>query len=506
MKRDIAQTIARFEAAGSVDVQAKIINWLEYELYVAALKALQREVETLNLQGDLRQTYQSLWTLRRIIRTHPIDPLVAYGVTPIGTSRAAGEFGEVLDRALDALDSLLQTANPLTTELVQHLLNDTQLSKREDVSVQVLINQRWRSLCRLEFGNDYPGYRVQFVTTTEAKNSPIADVMYVFGDPEEHAFSYEDWDARTRKISWLFNAPSAKRVVCLLLQDTRSTNFERFQVWSGADQFDPKIRGRLSGIDLRADYVPPKFDDPVLPHVEVGEQIVDAFRCRLADGSCVYFMKDGLKVRVLERDDFNVEVTEIEPAKIRRGTVILVNASEASRSFINEEANRQLRKQFNDDEILKFRSVVAAYKRGLMEYPNLDELVRKAVALGLEEGYVKNHVRRMALRETFGPQMRDRFEVMCGIIGLPVTDGDWLAVSTLQAANRRAGVVAKERLCEIIENDATIFEFVLEPQLVTKVDPEFGAIAVSAIVEDPILVSGIGVSKLNQIIEQQAEG
>lgn len=502
MKRNLEQTLARFDAAEKVHTVASWIQWPEYDEYVASLRSLAKEAESLFLHGALREDYEKLWRIRRIVRTSPVEP--SHVVAGIGLARlsALGAYGERLQQAFAALDALCATASPLITEIRAILSGERRLRIDAKSTVQILADRRCApfydpaSICESD------QYTVSLMSVSEARRSDMADVLFVLSDPEEHEHDgLKPWAARTRSMSWILNAPSARIIVCLLLNDSREFDVGRFEIWPGAGQFDAIIEGRRERIDLATDYVPPPFSEPTIIAPQPGDLTVDAIRFRLADGSTVYFSeKAGPSPRLLARDEFGVEIlTPSSLGFIGRGSVVLVNASEASRNFINREAERLLREEHSPSAIREFREVVRAYKEALLA-ANVEDLIRWAKGRNLSEAYIRQQIQSAGMADTFATQDKRRFDIICDLVGLPVQDSQWYAVSRLQIANRMAGRTAKERLRLAIAEDESLYEQILEPSLVTVQDPELGAIIVSAVVDDPVRVTNFGVSNLGIVL------
>lgn len=500
MSRDLDQAVERFNAAKDIHVIAQWVSWPEYDEYVIALRQLAKEAELVHLDRVLRDVYDRLWQIRRIIRTSPVQP--ASVATNVGLERvsATGVYGERLQGVFSSLDRLCATDNPLIAEITAYLSGRRRQRIVPPATVQILADRRAISLFEPAVLSIDPSYDVSVLTVGEARRSDVADVMFVLADPEDHDSGFKPRAARTRSMSWILNAPSAKRIVCLLLNDCRPFDAGRFEVWPGAGQFDAIVEGRQGRLDLDVDYVPPPFKDPGPVAVVVGEQTVNATRFRLADGSVVYFSDSaGPKPHLLVRDDFGIEL--IEPTNIKRvgrGSVVMVNASEASRSFINREADRILAETHDAQTIAEYREVVSRYKSALRS-ADADDLLRRARSRNLTDTYIRQQIHRASLPDSFATQDRRRFEIICSLLDLP-TDGDqWIAVARLQGANRNAGRVAKNRLRQAVVADESVYDRILEPSLVTIEDPDFGSIVVSAVVEVPVEVADVGVSNLGVV-------
>jgi hypothetical protein len=500
MSRDLDQAIERFDAAEKIHLVVQWVSWPEYDSFVAALRLLAKEAQLLHLDGSLRSDYENLWRIRRIIRTSPVSPARVAKETALMRTPAGGVYGERLQSAFDTLDVLCATENPLTSEIRSYLNGQRRQRLEPPARVQILVDRMASPMFDPQDLAVDTGYAISLLTVGEARRCDVADVMFVLSDPEEHDSGFKAWELRTRSISWIFNAPSARRVICLLLNDSREFDVSRFEVWPGAGQFDAVFEGRRERIDLAVDYVPPPFRDPEPVSHAPDEQLVNATRFRLADGSVVYFSDSaGPKPHLLVRDDFGVELVEAKSVgKIQRGSVLLVNAAEASRSFITREADRILLESYDAGTITGYRSVVARYKEALLS-ADVDELVRRAKTRNLAEHNIRQQINRARLPDSFATQNRQRFEIICSLIGLPVDGEEWVAVSRLQGANRSAGRVAKDRLRQAIAYDDGVYDRILEPSLVAINDPDLGSIVVSAVVENPVKVTDLGVSNLGVI-------
>lgn len=500
MSRDLEQAIERFDAADKIHLVVQWVSWPEYDSFVAALRLLAKEAQLLHLDGSLRSDYENLWRIRRIIRTSPVSPERVTKETALARTPGGGMYGERLQAAFDALDKLCATENPLTSEIRSYLNGQRRQRIEPPACIQILVDRRASQMFEPQDLEVDSGYAISLVTVGEARRSDVADVMFVLSDPEEHDSGFKAWESRTRSISWILNAPSARRVICLLLNDCRDFEVSRFEVWPGAGQFDAVFEGRRERIDLDVDYVPPPFRDPEPVSHAPDEQLVDAIRFRLADGGVVYFSDSaGPTPHLLVRDDFAVELVEPKSVGvIQRGSVLLINAAEASRSFITREANRILLESYDANTIAGYRAVVARYKEALLS-ADAEELVRRAKSRNLAEHYIRQQISRARLPDSFATQNRQRFEIICSLLGLPVDGGEWTAVSRLQGANRSAGRVAKDRLRQAIASDEGIYDRILEPSLVAINDPDLGSIVVSAVVENPVKVIDLGVSNLGVV-------
>jgi len=501
MTRDLVETLRRFDAAANVHVVAHWVSWPEYENFVASLRSLAEEARQLLLTGELLADYNKLWRIRRILHTSIVDPAPVIAEQNLSRASTGGEYGARLTKVLEDLEPLSQSENPMVKEIRRYLAGEQKQRISPPAVIHVLVNNDTARFDKLPSLSDDPRYEVRLTTVSQARKSPVGDVMFVIGSPEDHESSFKSWDDRTRAASWILNSPSAVRVICLLRQDSRDFDANRYEVWEGAGQFDAITHGERTRIDLGAiGYMAPKFTEPHPPATQLGEVVVSAFRFRLADGRVVYFSDEGgPKPWVMKRDDFEVGVEDARAKTIVRGNLLLINSVEASRVFIASESTRLLTEKHSLPEIDEFREVVSRYKAALREISDVGAFVQDAVRRGVSEPTVRGQIQRAHFPEAIATKRMQDFIVLNHLLGFDVGEKEWSAVSRLQTANRQAGKAAKERLRNAIADDDSIYERLIEPSLVEFNDDELGAIIASAVVEDPVPVPKVSINNLGVV-------
>jgi len=471
MKRNLLEAHNRFETAANIDIVDQWVSWSEYEVFVGHLNAVLKKLDSAAVNPELRNEINSYKLLRHAMRNTPLQPNEYFGQTTssVGTSSVSGEIGRVLQKLRESVQELSLVNNPMRDALSRCLSGESIIKLAGSRSVQLLVPLKFVDDVNAAVALPSEPQRIIAMGTTTAKRSDLADVLFLFGAPENHASYFKDGIEKSREVAWIFNAPSARQVVIFQLADGYRFDSSNYEIWAGSNQFDSKSIGNRPSV-LIENYEPvEKLDEIVTPPPLPGTPVVDASLVHLFGRRYIYF-SDGIPPSAIcVRDsEAGVEIDDhVRVSSLQPGDILLVRTGEASRLFLREHAIDWLLEHNDKNDVNKFFGVMDTYKNLLKDKFGKSDFINRLVREGLEEHYIKNQIERSFLQTAIATQSEENFLKISNALGLEYGDIEWTAIVKIQTAHREAGKIAVRELREAVLSNESWLKEVNEPGIAT---------------------------------------
>jgi hypothetical protein len=508
MQRNLEEANNRFETAAKIDIFQQWISWVEFEEFCHHLNSVLKLLDSNLINAELQAEINGYKLLRRSMCNTPLNPREHIRHTPmsIGESDLNGELSVNIRKLRNSFQELSVSDNPMHAEIALYLSGNSKFKLNGSKSVQLLVplkfvNATNASVVELQGSLQ----KIVAMGTTTAKRSDLADVMFLFGSPEDHASFFKHGIERSREVAWIFNAPSARQIVVLQLSNCEEFDSDKYEIWQGSNQFDAKSIGNRPAVFIENYEESSNLEEIVPISVPTSDPIVDALLVRLYGNRFIYF-SDSIppKPTCVRIGEAGVEIDDlVKVSSLRPGDVLLVRTSEASRSFLREHAIKWLKERHKEKEVQSFIAIADTYKKALKSKFHQSDFLRRLIRDGLEEQFVKNQIERAFLPSTIATRRKENFLKISSALELDYGDDEWAAIKKIQTAHQQAGRIAVQELREGVLADESWLETVTEPGIATLNAGAAGEIVLIPVVQKPeqkvqVSIHAIGQLQINQ--------
>jgi hypothetical protein len=508
MQRNLVEAHNRFETAANTDIITQWISWPEYEEFSHHLNSVLKLLDSNAINGELRAEIDGYKLLRRSMRNTPLNPSehIQHMSMSVGDSHLQGELGENLEKLRQSIQDLSICENPMHTELVMYLSGESRLKLSGSKSVQLLVPLKFVYATNASIvGLQKPSQKIMAMGTTSAKRSDLADVMFLFGSPEDHASYFKHGIEKSREVAWIFNAPSARQVVVFQLADCIPFDSKNYEIWPNSNQFDAKTIGNRPSVFIENFEQSAVLEEIATPPAPPTDPVVEALLVHLFNNRFIYFSDLIPPYAICVRSgEAGVEIDDdVKVSSLRPGDVLLVRTGEASRSFLREHAIKWLKERHKEKEVQSFIAIADTYKKALKSKFHQFDFMRRLIRDGLEEQYVKNQIERAFLPSTIATRRKENFLKISSALELDYGDDEWAAIKKIQTAHQQAGRIAVQELREGVLADESWLETVTEPGIATLNAGAAGEIVLIPVVQKPeqkvqVSIHSIGQLQINQ--------
>jgi hypothetical protein len=386
------------------------------------------------------------------------------------------------------------------------LSGESRLKLSGSKSVQLLVPLKFVDATNASIaGLQNPLQRIVAMGTTSAKRSDLADVMFLFGSPENHASFFKHGIERSREVAWIFNAPSARQVVVFQLADSIPFDSKNYEIWPDSKQFDAKAIGNRPSVFIESFEQSAALEEITPEPPPPTDPVVEALLVHLFNHRFIYFSDLIPPYAICVRSgEAGVEIDDdVKVSSLRPGDVLLVRTGEASRGFLREHAIKWLKANYKEKEVQGFIAVADTYKKALKAKFHQSDFMRRLMRDGLEEQYIKNQIERAFLPSTIATLRKENFLKISSALELDYGDNEWAAIVKIQTAHRQAGRIAVQELREGVLADESWLETVSEPGIATLNAGAAGEIVLIPVVQKPeqkvqVSIHAIGQLQINQ--------
>ena len=508
MERNLAEALKRFESAANIDIITQWVAWPEYEEFCHHLNHVLKLLDSNSINTELRSEIDGYKLLRRAMRSTPLNPAdhIGRSLMLIGDSELQGQLGEDIEKLRTSVNELAITANPMHGELARYLSGESRIKLNGSKSVQLLVPLKFVDATNTLVAElQRPPQKINAMGTTVARRSDLADVMFLFGSPENYAGFYAQGIERSREVAWIFNAPSARQVVVFQLADSFPFDTKNYEIWAGSNQFDAKSIGDRPSAFIENYEQSAVLEEITTPAAPPTDPVVEALLVHLFNHRFIYFSDVIPPYAICVRSgEAGVEIDDdVKVSSLRPGDVLLVRTGEASRGFLREHAIKWLRANYKEKEVQSFIEIADTYKKALKSKFHQSEFVRRLMRDGLEEQYIKNQIERAFLPSTIATLRKENFLNISRALELDYGDTEWAAIVKIQTAHRQAGRIAVQELREGVLADESWLETVTEPGIATLNAGAAGEIVLIPVVQKPeqkvqVSIHLIGQLQINQ--------
>ena len=506
MNRDLQQTIRRYEATENSVIKYKGLQWDEFEHFLAELKLLERVCDQLTPPPVAARLLQNLRTVRRMLRSAPINPghpsLRLNDVLTTDLSSFPPEIKAQFEKcqavisvllkqdshpAWDHIEALNSKISPNNPELT---INAVVLNGAIEIVDEIATTKKWN---------------LHVSDLTRAKKSDIADIAIVFGSPEFHSNWHLEFEEQSRSVAWLFNSPIAKETHVVSWPGNYKFDLNRYAAWQGAELQNVSISGsthftididRLSEISSGSS-TPPRITDATTGHIAP----VKATPIKLTNDTWIFFSDEsGPSANFVDMDDFDVVVRESPSIKkLTPGMVLVVRDDDAGRSFLEDEALNWIVERYGSDQMNKSLLVRDSFRKAVQELGRDQFCLRKLREAGLDEAQATRRLRLAHDPNHIAPQEMEEFFAICSAAGMAVDDEVWDHIVLLRTAFRQAGHRARKLLEQAIQSDTTWQGVVETPAMVKISISGTGSIVLAPIIEVQQTQVEVPISRLGQL-------
>jgi hypothetical protein len=350
-----------------------------------------------------------------------------------------------------------------------------------------------------------PSQKIVAMGTTTAKRSDLADVMFLFGSPEDHASFFKYGIEKSREVAWIFNAPSARQIVVFQLHNCVEFDSNNYEIWPGSNQLDAKSIGDRPPVFIENFEQSDVLEEISTPTIPPTDPVVEALLVHLFNHRYIYFSDLIPPYAICVRSgEAGVEIDDdVKVSSLRPGDVLLVRTGEASRGFLREHAIKWLRENYKEKEVQNFIAIADTYKKALKSKFRQSDFLSRLIRDGLAEHYIKNQIERAFLPSTIATLRKENFLKISEALGLSYGDDEWAAIVKIQTAHRQAGRIAVQELREGVLADESWLETVSEPGIATLKAGAAGEIVLIPVVQKPekkvqVSIHAIGQLQINQ--------
>jgi hypothetical protein len=228
---------------------------------------------------------------------------------------------------------------------------------------------------------------------------------------------------------------------------------------------------------------------------------VPAFGIRLPDEHWVFYSDEaGPRPFRVEQDDFDIEVAVVNRvSKLSRGQVILIRENDASRKFLDSEAQRWLTEKYGPKQFEESMRVRNGFRDKMQEL-NRDQFgLKRLTDVGIPESMARHRLRLAYDPTHIAPEKQTDFELLARVSGFEVAKGDFESIIRLRSALRMAGHQARKKLEQQIREDDSWLAKVETQEIARVESSDLGSFIIAPILDimtDPI---AIPTSRLGEV-------
>jgi hypothetical protein len=506
MTRDLNEAHVRFLNAEMVDITSQWVTWPEYITFSKNLVLISKLGERAALDQKSRAELARYWALRKALRGSPLHPRECFDRTAIVEGfELDGELGVALSRLRESVKLLCATDNPMRIEMLRHHSSMTKSGSNQTERAYLLVYfksvSKVNEILATEFFNSSA---VQATNLRHLRELEAAEILFVFGAPENHAYPYNIGIEKSREVAWLFNSPAARRVVIYQLGDSPSFDSSLYEIWPESNQFRAKSVG-VKPLVFVENFEPALRIGPIdEPASNPGDPVVEAVVVHLFNGRYIYY-SDVVppKPTCVRSDEIEIEIDDrVRASSLRPGDVLLIRTGVASHSFLRSHAKVWLTERYGDSDTEEMFKIVDTYKKSLQAKYDDSNFIRNLVSSGMEEGYLRNQILKAFVGSTIATQKSENFIHISRALGLDYGPEEWSAILNLQTAHRQAGHVASQELRDIVRENDSWQDVVSEPGIAKLKAGSIGEMVLIPVVQKPDQIVRVSVSSLGQLLHK----
>ena len=508
MTRDLNEAHVRFLNAELVDVTSHWVTWPEYLTFSKNLILFSKLVEEAALDQKTRIERDRYWDLRKALRGTPLHPRECFDIAAIVDGfELDGELGVALSKLRESAKLLYATDNPMRIEMVQHYSELTKAGGGQNQKAYLLVYYKSVSkvneILATEFLNSSA---VQATKLRPLSELEAAEILFIFGAPENHANQYRLGIEKSREVAWLFNSPAARRVVLFQLADCPSFDSSLYEIWPESNQFRVKSVGEKP-LAFVENFEPALRIDPIDEPISIpGDPVVEAIVVHLFNGRYIYY-SDAVppKATCVRNGEIEIEIDDdVRASSLQPGDVLLIRTGVASHTFLRSHAKVWLNERYGNSKTEQMFKIVDDYKSSLRSKYGDSQFIRSLLNLGMEEGYLRNQILRAFVGSTIGTQKSENFIQISNALGLNYGPEEWNAIVSLQTAHRQAGHFATQELRDIVRENDSWQDVVNEPGIAKLKAGSIGELVLIPVVQKPDQIVQVSVSSLGQLQNKSA--
>lgn len=512
MSRDLNETLQRFAAAENSSVKYKGLTWDEFELFLIALKELEKICDQLVAPIAVTNWLKALRFARKILRSSPVNPghhaLQLETFLNIEVSSFPEQFALALQKCQQAVSLLLEVGFHPSWDHIDSL-HETARQTGKEITINSLVVKA--AVVLVEEIALVRNWKINPMNLSQSKRAPISDIALVFGSPEFHTGWEIDFDESSRIVAWLFNAPMAHETHVLSWPGNFRFDVGRYSPWKGATVKNVSTNGSTSfrvDIDRHSEISVSNTPPPILTDATTGLiEPVNATAFRLTDDYWIFLSDDvGPSANFVDIDDFDVVVTEAKTIRnLAPGTVLIVRDGEAGRSFLEDEAGKWIKEKHDTAQQNRSLEARKGFREAVQALGRDQFAISKLKAVGLDEDHARRRLRLAHDPDHIAPKDREVFEAVCQAADHEINEDDWGHIVILRTAYRQAGHRARKQLEEAIQADSTWQEAIEIPAQARISRKGLGAIVLAPIIqvlEEPVSVPISQLGTLKKVSRQ----
>ena len=503
MLRDLDEAHVRFLNAELIGITTQWVSWPEYTIFTESLISFSKLADGAALDQKTRIERDRYWDLRRVLRGTPIHPGEYFDSSiQVADVDLNSELGVSLSKLRESVKLLCTTENPMRTEMLRHFTSEPNLGSSLAKKAYLLVsNKSVSQVNEILVAESFDNNLVQAVKLNQARQLEAAEIMIIFGAPENHANYYKNGIEKSREVAWLFNSPAARRVLIYQLADCPSFDSSLYEIWPGSNQFKAKSVGEKPSAFIEG-FEPIVGINPIHPPPSVpGDPVVDAVVVHLFNGRYIYYSEAvPPKPTCVRSGEIEVEIDdEVRASALQPGDVLLIRTGAASHTFLRSHAKVWLVEKYGDLATEEMFEIADTYKKLLQTKFDDSGFIRQLANGGMEEGYIRNQILRSFVGSTIATQKSENFIKIAQALGLNFGQETWSAIINLQTAHRQAGHAASQELREIVREDDSWQDVVNEPGIAKLKAGSIGEIVLIPVVQKPDQIIRVSVNSLGQL-------
>lgn len=472
---EFRETIERYSFAEMPDTTVINVRWPAFERFDGALRELNRRYPEFPSARTVDVDITRFRRARLLLRSSfaaPNDPDVGLSAEDELPS-AEGDLGALQTAVRVAAGALATEPHPAVDALRQAFESDSRFEWPAPGICRVVVTgpgkaASERALSGIGASN---GVTWEVRSLTESKRAGHCSVTLLAGSPE----LLLDWrtapETRAALVAWLFNAPMSPHVVAMLWAGSVHFDSDRYEASPASSALDPRVLN-IGGLELprlmALDDVdlPPVSSRPTQPRA-VDETTVESIDFMLPEKKWISFgIEDGpLPRRVDDESEFEIEIESVATNRVRVGDVLVVLEATADRAYRRELCGEWIRDNTTSFDVNAALAQIDEYKREVRRLRYREDLVRKLIAKGLEDTYIRSQIARASNPDAIAPQRFQDFALIASVVGMNATEADWRKVKALRAGYMHAGRVISSRLRDAVRDDTSWLDIVGHQQI-----------------------------------------
>lgn len=501
--------MARFDAASNPHITYRGIDWAAFERFLSACIRLENKAEQLILPVAIEEKLLALRHARRKLRSIPIAPASEFlRLQQYLESRGdcgIDELQPLFEECDTALDALLEGTRHPAEEFLVERVRRIRTSAPDCVIHVVVSRDNIDDMAALSHELDLG---LSVTDLTGAKRVDVGETCFIFGSPESLLGVALHWMDRTeadRKVAWLFNAPIAREVCVVSWPGNRAFKVDRYGIFPGTRLEVSSSTGRdVFPIESTAEYLsrsreaaPVVVDQGVPVH-----ELVEARAVQLAGGLWVYYAvgSEGPRPDRITESDFELAIEDVTNVnQLREGELLVIRDGDASRRFLDAEAERWLKEKYGKSEHAACLAVRDRFRNGMQSLESKWPSVQHTIKDGFSADEMKYRFRLSHDRTHIAPESEAVYRKLSEAFGDYPTADDWEKIRHLRSALKRAGRIARQKMeMKIMEDDSWNGTVDIPDAAIIEMG-ELGSLVISRILQvlvDPVRVP---ISRLGQI-------